>query len=201
MKTIYFSIDQSILDEWVKKLKNERFTIVYYLESLEDELEKDSKSIVIADFDTVSNHINKLISLNKLPKNIVILERSPEIATGKRLIKCGVKAYGNSRMSQANFKQMYEAVKDQKTWTYPELTAALISSVKKESLNEESANMIENRLTQKEAEIVYLILKGFTNEAIASRENITLRTVKAHVSSIFSKLHVNDRISLILLLK
>jgi DNA-binding NarL/FixJ family response regulator len=31
--------------------------------------------------------------------------------------------------------------------------------------------------------------------------DITTRTVKAHISAIFSKLHINDRVSLVLLLK
>jgi len=61
--------------------------------------------------------------------------------------------------------------------------------------------LIENRLSQKEQEVVYLILEGFVNDAIASRLEITTRTVKAHVSAIFSKLHINDRVSLVLLLK
>ncbi|MGE4418340.1 MAG: response regulator transcription factor [Sulfurimonas sp.] len=198
---IYFSTDQNILDEWVEKFKSEDTIIIYDLESLKYELEKNHDSIIVADFDTVSNHINKLISLNQLPKNLIVLEKSPEIATGRRVIRFGAKAYGNSRMSQANFKQLYETIKSGKVWTYPQLTASLISGIKKEALSKEAIEMIENRLTQKEVEIVNLILKGFTNDAIATKENITLRTVKAHVSSIFSKLHVNDRISLILLLK
>lgn len=201
MKTIYFSIDQNILDEWINKAEDKNFKTAYNLESLEDEIKNDENAVVIVDFDTASHETNKLISLNKLPKNTIVLEKSPQIQTGKKLIGIGVKAYGNSRMSKENFNQMFDAVKEGKTWTYPKLTASLVSKTNTESLSEESLKMIQNRLTQKEIEIVYLILKGLTNDAIAQEENITTRTVKAHVSSIFSKLHVNDRVSLILLLK
>jgi two-component system nitrate/nitrite response regulator NarL len=86
-------------------------------------------------------------------------------------------------------------------WTYPALTAKLIKTTDRKSINSDAKELLENRLSQKEQEVVYLILEGLTNDAIASRLDITTRTVKAHVGAIFSKLHINDRVSLILLLK
>jgi len=86
-------------------------------------------------------------------------------------------------------------------WSYPELTSALILIKKQSKINEEAQKFINERLTPQEVEVVHLILEGFTNDAIASALHITTRTVKAHITSIFAKLHVNDRISLVLLLK
>jgi len=48
-------------------------------------------------------------------------------------------------------------------------------------------------LTIREKEVLQLIVNGHSNKEIASKLNITLRTVKAHVSSILIKLDVNDR--------
>ena len=104
-------------------------------------------------------------------------------------------------MLNVHFLQLIETVNDGNIWTYPELTSALIKGSKKITLNDEANELINSRLTQKEHEVILLILEGLTNSAISSELNITIRTVKAHVSSIFSKLHVNDRISLVLLLK
>ena len=117
------------------------------------------------------------------------------------LISKGIKAYGNSRMLTHHYTQMINTVANDKIWTYPELTIALTQSQKESSISSDSKELIDNRLTQKEKEVVYLILEGLTNDAIASKLDITPRTVKAHTSSIFSKLHVNDRVSLVLLLK
>ena len=158
-------------------------------------------AIVLADFDSVAADINKLISSGTLPKKIIVLEKTPEIAVGKSLISHGVKAYGNSRMSNTHYLQMINAVKKGQVWTYPELTAALVKNKEKVPLNSYAKELIDARLTAKEQETVYLVLEGLTNDAIASKLDITTRTVKAHVSSIFSKLHVSDRISLVLLLK
>ena len=158
-------------------------------------------SIIIADFDSIASDINKLITSDALPQNTIVLERTPEITAGKSLISRGIKAYGNSRMSNIHYLQMINAVSDGKVWTYPELTAALVQSATTEVLNENASQLVQNRLSPKELEVLYQILEGLTNDAIASKLDITTRTVKAHVSSIFSKLHVSDRISLVLLLK
>mgnify|MGYP002718337110 FL=1 len=48
-------------------------------------------------------------------------------------------------------------------------------------------------LTEREMEILLLISKGYSNQEIASASHITIKTVKTHVSHIFSKLEVSDR--------
>lgn len=48
-------------------------------------------------------------------------------------------------------------------------------------------------LTCREKEVLRLIVSGLSNKEIASHLKITLRTVKAHVSSILMKLNVSDR--------
>ncbi|HPZ42878.1 MAG TPA: response regulator transcription factor [Bacillota bacterium] len=50
-----------------------------------------------------------------------------------------------------------------------------------------------SQLTMREKEVLQLIVNGLSNKEIAHRLNITLRTVKAHVSSILTKLNVSDR--------
>lgn len=53
-------------------------------------------------------------------------------------------------------------------------------------------------LTPREREIVHLVAKGGSNKLIARELNITDRTVKAHLSIIFHKLKVSDRLQLAL---
>jgi DNA-binding NarL/FixJ family response regulator len=48
-------------------------------------------------------------------------------------------------------------------------------------------------LTDREREILTLIARGETNAAIAEQLTITLKTVRNHVSNIYSKLQVADR--------
>jgi NarL family two-component system response regulator LiaR len=48
-------------------------------------------------------------------------------------------------------------------------------------------------LTPREIEVLTLIAKGYSNKEIANSLCIAIRTVKAHVSNILSKLHAMDR--------
>ncbi len=201
MRIVLFSTDTNIIDEWTKKYDLKDALECFDLESLKSEITQLDKYILLCDYDSVANGVNSLISSKKLPPYSVVLERSPAVATGKILIKNGVKAYGNSRMLAKHFEQLIQTVSEGNVWTYPELTTSLVISTKKTSLNKDAKELIDSRLTSKEKDVVFLILDGLTNDAIANELGITTRTVKAHISSIFSKLHVNDRISLVLLLK
>jgi DNA-binding NarL/FixJ family response regulator len=53
-------------------------------------------------------------------------------------------------------------------------------------------------LTQREVEIAVLAANGASNSLIASQCNISERTVKAHLSAVFSKLNITDRLQLAL---
>ena len=201
MQIVFFSSNIDMIDEWKMRHNIELYISSYDIDSLNSELKRLDSYILIADYDSVASDINNLISSNTLPENIIVLEREPEITTGKMLISHGAKAYGNSRMLTQHYLQMIQAVIDGKIWTYPALTAKLTETINKASLNNDAKELLERRLSLKEQEVVYLILEGLINDAIASRLGITTRTVKAHISSIFSKLHINDRVSLVLLLK
>jgi DNA-binding NarL/FixJ family response regulator len=48
-------------------------------------------------------------------------------------------------------------------------------------------------LTERESEVLSLIARGRTNDEIAERLALSLKTVRNHVSNIFSKLQVADR--------
>ena len=55
------------------------------------------------------------------------------------------------------------------------------------------------RLSERKREVLGLAAKGLNNREIGDRLRITEGTVKNHVSSVLSKLHVRDRTQAILL--
>ena len=201
MQIVFFSANIDTIDEWKTKHEIEQSLSCYDLESLGTIASNLDDYILIADYDSVANDINKMITSNSVPQNMVILEKAPEIATGKMLLAHNIKAYGNARMLSIHYMQMIQTVLDNKVWTYPELTAALSKILVNNSLSQEAESLLNNRLTSKEIEVVQLVVSGYTNDAIATSLDITIRTVKAHITSIFAKLHVSDRISLVILLK
>lgn len=60
-------------------------------------------------------------------------------------------------------------------------------------LNDRSEEMITS-LTKREYEVLILIAEGLNNRAIAQRLFISEKTVKNHISNIFKKIEVNDRV-------
>ncbi|MGJ0486683.1 MAG: LuxR C-terminal-related transcriptional regulator [Methylomicrobium sp.] len=56
-------------------------------------------------------------------------------------------------------------------------------------------------LTHREIDVAKMLSEGLSNKSIASMLNISERTVKAHLTSIFQKLEVQDRLQLALFLK
>ncbi len=56
-------------------------------------------------------------------------------------------------------------------------------------------------LTRRERDIVNLLAHGATNKQLAEELDISERTVKGHLSNVFMKLGVSDRLKLVLLLK
>ncbi len=77
---------------------------------------------------------------------------------------------------------------------HPDVTRKLMSAVaaQEESPASQPTRPFEE-LTERELEVLRLIAGGFNNREIAERLVISYKTVKTHVSSILSKLHLEDR--------
>ena len=77
---------------------------------------------------------------------------------------------------------------------HPEVARKLMSAVA--AKEEPSARRVPGspeELTERELEVLRLIAGGFNNREIADKLVISDKTVKTHVSSILSKLHLGDR--------
>jgi DNA-binding NarL/FixJ family response regulator len=79
------------------------------------------------------------------------------------------------------------------------LDPALASKVLSEFQSYQKAEVADvyQPLTPREREILQLMSEGLPNKTIANRLSISERTVTTHVANIYSKLHVNNRVSAI----
>ncbi len=64
-------------------------------------------------------------------------------------------------------------------------------------ISEKGVSAVNINLTEREKEILKCIIKGYTNPQIAKKFNITVSTVKAHVSAIIKKFNVVNRIEVV----
>lgn len=66
-----------------------------------------------------------------------------------------------------------------------------------QSYQEQETSEVYQALTPREREILNFMGRGLPNKSIATRLSISERTVTTHVANIYSKLHVNNRVSAI----
>ena len=80
-------------------------------------------------------------------------------------------------------------------WLDPNIAKLVLGSIQKTTTPEESKNMAKNvyGLTERELEVLDLIVEGLTNPEIADRLIISRATAKTHVHSILQKLCVTNR--------
>lgn len=83
-------------------------------------------------------------------------------------------------------------VKNGKTYIQPSIASLLVEDVNNKEANGDAMKI--DSLTKREYEVLTLIAEGLSNKDIADKLYISEKTVKNHVSNIFKKLEVNDRI-------
>jgi two-component system, NarL family, response regulator LiaR len=75
----------------------------------------------------------------------------------------------------------------------PRIAKALVRVVTQALVAKTQDNQFHEHLTEREMEVLHCIAEGLPNMEIATRLNISEKTVKSHVSNILSKLYLTDR--------
>ncbi len=106
-------------------------------------------------------------------------------------------------MKGANENQMISAIKavaEGTAWLDPAIAKLVLSNVRKQTSVQVTGvvpanNLAKNTygLTERELEVLALIVEGLNNAEIAKKLVITISTAKAHVHSILQKLYVTNR--------
>ncbi|WP_034601784.1 response regulator [Clostridiisalibacter paucivorans] len=99
-------------------------------------------------------------------------------------------------LKDADSDTLIQAIKEVirgKSYIQPCLAALLVKKYRKSS-GKSIQGSKKDLLTRREYEVISLIAEGLNNREIADRLFISEKTVKNHVSNIFKKIDVNDRI-------
>lgn len=129
---------------------------------------------------------------------IVIFRNNPDVIEGVELLKLGIKGYAHALANVHILHQIVEGVSQGSVWVYPELMHFMIASM--HTTLETSKDTLSS-LSSKEREIALLVSEGHSNAKIASILHIAEVTVKKHISALFIKLGVKDRIALAFAIK
>ena len=151
----------------------------------------------------------EVAQLKRTSQNIRILLLSGTMKAEEELAALAAGAAGSCgpNLMPEKIRQILATVNDGGIWissaALPQLLQRLkrwenTTQQKNDSKTDANYEKSIAELTPREHEIVNLIAKGESNKLIARELNITDRTVKTHLSVIFQKLKVNDRLQLAL---
>lgn len=176
------------------------------LDLLENELARVKPQILLLDHDLPGldgpSVVSDLIKLSPETK-IVILSGALSDEAEWGLFKAGVRGCCPRDIEPKQLKSVVMAVQQGELWIRRTLTCRLLDELgliirEKNQIKQAASNLLVN-LTQREHEIATLVGNGESNKQIAQRLSITERTVKAHLTEIFRKLDVADRLKLALI--
>jgi len=118
---------------------------------------------------------------------IVALTSFQEDELVQNALKAGAVGYLMKNVTARELAAAIKAAKDGKMTLSPEAAQALVRA------NQQAAET--ETLTEREVEVLKLMVEGLNNAEIAERLVISLSTVKYHISNILMKLGVDNRVS------
>jgi len=132
---------------------------------------------------------------------VVVLANNPNQADALAAMMQGVSGYCHAYSDAKTLQEIKTVISHGGVWLRNDLLQTLIRTTK--PLVHNASATVENALkllTPREQETALEAAKGLSNKEIARLLDITERTVKAHISKVFEKLGVKDRLQLALML-
>lgn len=137
--------------------------------------------------------ISKIKQMN-LPSKIIVLTIHDDREYLVKTIQLGADGY---ILKDTDVKVLVEAIRsvcEGQSFIQPSMTKQLVNEFNKVTLKKhQHIEKDENKLTDREIEVLQLLAEGMLNKEIAKELFISEKTVKNHVSSIFGKIGVSDR--------
>lgn len=164
--------------------------------------------LVVIDITTAGYENDGLLrQLKKNNPSLKILLAGARLPPNKELAALAAGAMGccSPELEAEQVRRILTIVEEGGVWisnaALPQLLQRLrskASSVVTSASEPSIPNAELSELTQREREIARMVASGDSNKVIARKLNITDRTVKAHLTTVFQKLNVRDRLQLAL---
>ena len=203
MAILLSSANRSVIDRWKDLLpdeyQSEEATSVEELRNRCAEKEFDLLLIhrSLVDMDTFS----EMLGLAPSGRFFLLSDR-PNEDEGLAFLKLGIVGYGNTYISQGRLAEAVRVMSTGGVWLGQKVMQRLILEAYARAKQREASDSEQKLagLTHREHEVAELVAQGQSNLEIAFNLNITERTVKAHLTSIYEKTGTGSRLNLALLI-
>ena len=204
MAILLSSANSTVVTRWAGHLK-EHFAIKKALS-----LAEVNKLCVTEQFETILLHrmLIDIPSFSGLLKSsptarFFLLSDRPDEEEALLFLKLGIVGYGNTYISSLRLLEALRVITNGGVWLGQKVIQRLIMETAGNSKVNEDRNAAESamaKLTKAERQIAEFVARGESNLEIAADLYITERTVKAHLTSIYSKTKTGNRLNLALLI-
>lgn len=132
---------------------------------------------------------------------LVALSHHIDASQAFQALHAGARGYAHALSAPALLRQIALVTTNQGLWILPDLLRQVVGSTYHtlNSAGQANAKMLAC-LTAREQDVALAVATGGSNKEVARRLGITEPTVKTHLGAVFRKLHVRDRMQLILAL-
>ncbi|MCK9229722.1 MAG: response regulator transcription factor [Syntrophales bacterium] len=202
MKILLGSANQAVIERWADLLSSDR--------TEEAKTHKEVRLRCAArTFDLILLHrsLVDLAAFSELRRAVprgrfLLLSDLPSEEEGLAFLKAGIDGYGNTYMARERLVEASRVITGGGVWLGRKIVQRLIRDmavrVPERAANENDRAL--KGLTNMERTVADMVATGMTNLEIAADLNITERTVKAHLTSIYMKTKTGNRLSLALLI-
>lgn len=131
---------------------------------------------------------------------VIVMTNELEINQLRSALAAGARGYVEALATKVIIEQVLETICSGGIWLPGQLLSNLVGALSNTPLKYARTCELD-LLTKTERQVVDIVVTGATNKQAAESLNITERTIKEHMGSIFNKLKVRDRIQLMLVVK
>lgn len=201
-KLILCSQDAGLITHWQHAMGKGGSAVVPCFEAL-PQLNLNPDAVVwvdlsLADVPPWSHEIWSRV-LNRTGIKVVAASSNPKDSEAIQWLDVGCAAYCHAFSDAATLIQIQQVVRAGHVWIGQKLMHSLIQSAGRvAALVPEPELDWATSLTQRERQVAILAANGASNHGIALDLGISERTVKAHLSAVFLKINVTDRLQLAL---
>lgn len=209
INVIIASTGKDKIHHWIDTLKS-TYPLFFFdnIESILSKIKNQDKGVLLVVDAALINEMHQLsllcLSINKL----IVVGENLSPSQQIQYIDEGAWGYADILIKKELIIRAIESVLNSEIWLERQLVLQVIKKVvarqnlttSHEKISHETSKVLSS-LTQREVEVVELVYSGENNGSISEKLEISTRTVKAHLSAVFRKLHVQDRFHLVVLLK
>lgn len=158
-------------------------------------LDASGVSLILIDA-ACTDHIFELLAAFRRTRphlRLIVLGLEEDHEYIQRIIGAGAKGYLAHTAKSGEVRLAIEIVQDGSAWAPRKVLANLLDL---SSAEERRAAVDEPKFTERECEVLRLLVEGHPNRVIAGELGIDLATVKKHVGALMRKVGVKNRIAL-----